>query len=253
MKQLFTIALLISCLSLSAQIKTISILGDSNTWIGGDECNKPRGWNTWFARSMPETKCYSYARSGATWTHTPLTEHNTSENIGVLGNNNVISNQVYRLIDAVNAGKQSSPDLIIIMAGTNDVWFNDKRPHALDTVYSDSTRWMTLASAVKCNVELLRECFPTVSIALLTPMQTTAAELQKITLAGDIIERQGCEMGCNVLRMDRESCVKSELERQRKHYTTDGTHTNAEGARRNGRLVAKWINGLKSQYTETQQ
>ena len=78
----------------------IAILGDSNTWLGGDECDNQKGWNKWFKDILQPASCRSYARSGATWTHTTKTKRDTKENIGKLGKDNVIFNQVMRLKEA---------------------------------------------------------------------------------------------------------------------------------------------------------
>ena len=48
----------------------VAILGDSNTWLGGDQCDQPRGWNKWFKDYFAPASCRSYARSGATLTNT---------------------------------------------------------------------------------------------------------------------------------------------------------------------------------------
>ena len=109
----------------------VVILGDSNTWIGGDDCDQPQGWNKWFKDVFQPTTCKSYARSGATWTNTPQTHRNTLENIEVLGNDNVIYNQICRLQEAIDSGIQHTPQLILILAGTNDAWFTKARPMAL--------------------------------------------------------------------------------------------------------------------------
>ena len=106
----------------------VVILGDSNTWLGGDDCNKPQGWNKWFCDAFQPASCRSYARSGATWTNTPQTRRNTQENIGILGNDNVIYNQICRLEEAIFNGSQPTPQLILILAGTNDAWFLKSRP-----------------------------------------------------------------------------------------------------------------------------
>ena len=55
----------------------VAILGDSNTWIGGDDCDKEKGWNKWFKDFFRPASCKSYARSGATWTNTEVTKANT--------------------------------------------------------------------------------------------------------------------------------------------------------------------------------
>jgi len=233
----------------------VVIFGDSNTWLGGDDCSKPRGWNTWFKKELSPASCRSYARSGATWTNTPSTIINTSENIGVLGDNNVIYNQTQRLFDDIKNHRQPEPQLILIMAGTNDVWFNDKRPQVFqsptlecpsgEALYALSpAKALTLADAVSMNVLLLQQRFPTVRIILLTPMQTTAAPLEDIARAGDIIEDTGRLLSCSVIRMDKDECVSSLAEKLHKRFTADGTHTNEAGARRIGSYVAQQVKAL---------
>ena len=86
----------------------VVILGDSNTWLGGDDCTKPKGWNTWFKEAMKPRSCHSYARSGSTWTHTPNTKRDTKEDIGTIGDNNVIINQIFRLEEAINEGGEGT-------------------------------------------------------------------------------------------------------------------------------------------------
>lgn len=114
----------------------VVILGDSNTFIGGDQCDKPQGWNKWFKELAKPLSCRSYARSGATWTHTSNTVYDIEENTGVLSDNNVIYNQVNRLLKETGEEKtQPTPDLILIMAGTNDLWFASKRRRTLGKVY----------------------------------------------------------------------------------------------------------------------
>ena len=53
----------------------IVLLGDSNPFLGGDDCDKPEGWNKWFKDLAEPLSCRSYARSGATWTHTSKTAY----------------------------------------------------------------------------------------------------------------------------------------------------------------------------------
>lgn len=97
------------CGAIHAQLPChVVLLGDSNTFIGGDACDKPQGWNKWFKDFAKPKSCRSYARSGATWTHTPNTVLDMEENIGVLGDNNVVYNQAMRLLTAVLSGEQPS-------------------------------------------------------------------------------------------------------------------------------------------------
>ena len=225
----------------------IAVLGDSNTWLGGDNCANQRGWTFWFGQEINPKSLRSYARSGATWTNTPTTVANTLEDIGVLGDNNAIYNQVLRL----NADKGPSPDWIIIGAGTNDAWFNRKRPDAF--IQSPAQAWTlsdnevlklkandvtSIAMAVRYNVLLLKKRHPDAKIVLLTPMQTTSAPAQLITQAGDIIEQCAQRLNCYVIRLDKESKVVAQSEKKRRVYTTDGTHTSVKGAKSNGKLIA---------------
>ncbi len=232
----------------------VVILGDSNTWIGGDDCDKPKGWNYWFRRFFAPATCKSYARSGATWTNTNVTKYNVEENIGRLGNDNVIYNQVCRLKNAVGSGSQVKPDLIIIGCGTNDAWFLSKRPKALDTTADQAFAYrgglitskkpsqvLSLAESVRYNCEILMEAFPEAQIILLAPLQTTATSPELIRKTAEIIEGCGSHLSLNVIRLDRDAGIYATQEKVAFRYTYDGTHTSEAGARRIGAYVARQV------------
>lgn len=270
--RVFAVLLCILCLdSVSAQEQytaghdttNVVMLGDSNTWLGGDSCDRPHGWTKWFAEECYPATCRSYARSGATWTATVRTVRDVDEYTEKLGDNNVIYNQICRLMVAVADGRQAYPHTIIISAGTNDAWFVAARPGALDMDASEvfandavghaaddsvngevdtSGSMLTLAGAVRFCCGLLQKTFPDVRIVLLTPLQSTAVSEAGITRAGDIIEECGRCMGLTVIRQDRLGCVARRNEIHRRCMTTDGTHTSVEGARFNGILIAKMLN-----------
>ena len=232
----------------------VVILGDSQTWIGGDNCDKPRGWNKWFCDRFSPKSCKSYARSGATWTNTPQTVANTKENVGVLGDNNVIYNQVQRLKEALADGRQAVPQLIIVYAGANDAWFGSKRPHRFDKradeVNLGSTgtlttlppaQILTLAEAVCHNCLLLRQLCPEAQIVMLTPMQMTKVPTDVVRRVGDIIADCGQRLDINVIRLDKHGSVNAMQEKKAFSMTTDGVHTSERGAQKNGYYVAEQI------------
>ena len=232
----------------------VVILGDSNTWIGGDECDQPQGWNKWFKDVFQPTTCKSYARSGATWTNTPQTHRNTLENIEVLGNDNVIYNQICRLQEAVDSGIQDKPQLIVILAGTNDAWFTKARPKALSKSVCKAcstdcckitdrpvNEVLTLAESVCYGCELLKAAYPEARIILLTPLQSVAAGTENITKASDIIEDCGQRMGLSVIRLDKDGGIDAAKEKVKHHLTIDGTHTSKAGARLVGTFIAQQI------------
>lgn len=229
----------------------VVLLGDSNTSIGGDSCNKERGWSKWFKEAYAPKTCISYARSGATWTNNALTKKNIEENVAKLSDNNVIYNQVSRFMEAYKSGKQPEPSLIIIACGTNDAWFESQRPEIYsmnaakafksslhDLMMKKVHQVTSLAESVRYNCEILRESFPDARIVLLTPLQSTHAGEAKIKKVGDVIEDCGKRLGVTVIRQDEVCCVKFVEERIKKHYTTDGTHTSVLGAQKNGELIA---------------
>lgn len=233
----------------------VVLLGDSNTWIGGDDCSKEKGWPKWFIETFGPQSCRSYARSGATWTNTPNTVRNLSAYSEVIDDNNVIYNQIERLKAAVDKGEQPSPEVIIIGAGTNDAWFWKKRPHVfsqnvaevfgaqdgLVTSVAKPSDAVTLAASVRLGCELLMEKFPDAQIVLLTPAQATACGYSNIRDVADIIEACGNRLSLTVIRLDKEGGIYTGAEHVKKTNTSDGTHTSVKGALRHGRFIARQL------------
>lgn len=257
------VTLLITALVMALQVMAggmnVLIFGDSNCWIGGDDCSKEQGWTKWFVDDFKPASCRSYARSGATWTHTDNTTENIKENIEVLGDNNVIYNQIRRAQIDVSEGDLPMPDLVIVAAGANDVWFVKKRPDALNTgdLLSLSTssdeftglipinRLTSLTKVVGYDVSLLKKSFPGAVIVLVTPSQSTRYKNDDVLLAGNLIERAVAQMqGVFVLRLDKEGVIKREQELKAKKFTTDGVHTTVAGAQSNGKLISSKVKKL---------
>ena len=267
LKTIITLILLIFTTLASAQTQhdtiDVAILGDSNTWLGGDDCTKPKGWNTYFKAEFKPRSCVSLARSGASWTHTPQTVRNTAEYAAKPTPNNVIYNQVERLKEKIDSGKIATPNLIIIACGTNDGWFRNRYPNLFDTfasaklcAYPDSiilqpvNKMLSLGESVLFNCTLLQNYFPKARIILLTPMQTTAVPLSVISDIGNIIEEIGKFLCISTIRQDKICCVKSADERKVKVNTYDGTHTSKIGAQKNGKIIALEISKLLTQNQE---
>lgn len=231
----------------------VVVLGDSNTWIGGDDCSKPRGWTYWFARKFPHKSLRSYARSGATWTNTANTVKDTENNIGVIGDQNVIYNQVERLIDAVNAGEQDSPEIVIIAAGTNDAWFSDMRPglfsKTVDEVFSSSelsvdkspSEVLTLLESVKYSVEKLAKRFPKAEIVILIPPQIKKCDYASQRKVRDLLLEAGLRLSVPVIDLHGAGGTNMTLETAEHTNTYDGVHFSEAGASRQGSYVASQL------------
>lgn len=250
---LLVLLLIITGKGLAQSPLHVVALGDSNTWLAGDSCNNPKGWITALKQQLQPASCRSYARSGATWTHTEQTKYNTKEYTSLLGDDNVIYNQVNRLRDACNDSTQHVPDLILILAGTNDMWFEAKRPKAFtrsaedvcaDTTHLYPTRQpnevLTMAEAIRYDYEMLREFCPEATIILLTPMQATKVSREVVTKTGELIDQCGAMLELPVIRLD-EVGIDSDEEQRAFRYTSDGVHTNKEGALLIGSFVAEKV------------
>lgn len=235
----------------------IAVLGDSNTAIGGDNCDNKLGWTYWLAKEWQPASIRSFARSGATWTHTPQTRYNTEENIGIIGNDNVIYNQVCRLKEAVKRKETAVPQLILIAAGTNDVWFANKRPQVyaqtVEQVFAQQKQFITnkkaneitgMAEAIRYDCELLMEAFPQAQIVLLTPMQTIQAPIADIIHAGNVIESTANYLSIPVIRQDKGGSIYATREKQQSTMSSDGTHVNEKGAQHNGYWIAHQLLAL---------
>ena len=225
--------------------KRVAILGDSMTWIGGDSCQNEKGWTWHFKRAAKPKSIDIYARSGATWTNTATTRTAPEAYTEVLDDNNVIFNQVVRLIAAADKDAARTPDVIVIAAGGNDAWFHAKRPGCFDVnkpvpdiaAQNDPAAFTTLKSSVTLACTMLSNRFPKARIVLVTPAEMTKTSVENINKVGDIIEQTGAELGLKTLRADKHVDIKRSVELKNHVNTYDGVHTNPSGAK----LLADYI------------
>lgn len=211
----------------AGEAPVVAFLGDSNLWIGGDDCANPRSWSYWFCQKTSPLAARCYARSGATWTHTADTKIDTAFYSEVLASQNVVRPQTERLIGSVSAGWFPSPTLIFIAAGTNDAWFAERRPGLWGDDISVPT---TLTGSIAASVNRLHEVFPEARIILLTPPPTAATTPDRIERVSDIIVTTAGRLAVEVVRLDTISQIEPAREKRVPRYTTDGTHTSPEGA-----------------------
>lgn len=244
MKRILSVLVcILAVTTLMARDVRYAFLGDSNTWNGGVRCTNPDSWTYWFMQQMQPATCYNYARSGATWTNTSETLRLPHDSTAVLSPQNVLFNQVVRLLQATQLHLQSDPDVIIIMAGTNDAWFEQKRPGIWDMTVEEAFEIPTdqlikkepaeitsLALSVRYAVETLQLAFPMAQIVLITPMPTTKAPQEKIRRVAEILDGCGLAVGTPVIHLENETVE-----------TKDGTHTSVNGARRLGQKIASLI------------
>lgn len=240
-----------------AESLDVVLLGDSNIWIGGDDCSKPESWSKWFADEFKPASIKSYARSGATWTNTASTKRDIIAFSKVLEDNNVIYNQVERLLDDVKVKRQVPPEVILIAAGTNDAWFANRRPNIFsvtpEKAFGNFGTLMTtakpseatsLAESVRLSCELLMENLPETQIVLITPVQAPVCDYDRFRQVADIIEECGRRMSLGVIRLDNGTGIYSPIEKNSKNLTSDGVHTSQKGAKRLGKYIANQLHSI---------
>ena len=230
----------------------VALLGDSMTWISGQKCNLPKGWAYYLDQAGIADTIMLFARSGATWTNCAATPIDTKAYSAVVEDHNVIYNQVIRLID--HCKNNPAPDKILVYAGANDAWFDNKRPGLFepnkrplpeDIDSAKPNEFTTMEGSIMLVVEMLRSHFPQAEITFLTPVEAGKIPTAKINAVGDKIEEVGGKLGIRTLRGDRHIPLRHAEEAGKlRKYTTDGAHTNPAGAR----LIADYL--LKEVFTK---
>ena len=237
--------------------KRIAILGDSITWLALATVNYNRGWVTHFRELLKFAELRNYARSGATWAHTANTKYNITEYTESLSDDNVIYNQVNRLINDVDNNGVTAPDFIIILAGTNDAWYPQYRPDAVaDTpasVMSDESVWLnvktigsltSIPKAMRYVAEMIWNKFPNCQVVVTTPLQSTAFTTDRREAIADSIKGSADYLSWAVIEQDKVCDISRIREHQGYYMTYDGTHTSEAGAKMVGVILASQLTAL---------
>lgn len=220
-------------------------LGDSNLWIGGDDCSKDCSWSHEVCKSF-NARGINLARSGATWTCTSTTREAPEEYSEKLSDNNVIFNQVVRLMN-INFEKDYGkwPDAIFVAAGTNDAWFEQHRPGMwnmspaqawqLSEVLADAepSKLTSLPAAVVNALCIIAEGFEDSRIVVVGPPLTTACSEEKVHKVSRTIQQSLGDLAESItfVKLDSPEIIDPTVEKTAPTLTTDGTHTNHRGAK----------------------
>lgn len=236
--------------------KRIAILGDSITWLSMSS-NTNRGWVTHFRELLKFAELRNYARSGATWSHTGNTKYNITEYTESLSDDNVIYNQVNRLINDVDNNGVTAPDFIFILAGTNDAWYPQYRPDAVaDTpasVMSDESVWLnvkaigsltSIPKAMRYVAEMIWDKFPDAQVVVTTPLQSTAFTTDRREAIANCIKGSADYLSWATIEQDKVCDISRIRESQGYSMTYDGTHTSEAGAKMVGEILASQLTAL---------
>ncbi|MBD5176444.1 MAG: SGNH/GDSL hydrolase family protein [Bacteroidales bacterium] len=233
-------------------ISAIAFLGDSNVWLGGDDCSRPDSWSHWFAAASDADVVRSFARSGATITNVATTPADTLCYTELLNDSNTLYHQAIRLNGAVERGEFPSPDLIILYGGSNDAWFSDRRPglfcgagEARDisaaTLPGEAT---TLRSSLGLLTSVLRKGNPRSEIVVVGPPYMTRTSRESIKAVADVMQEFAEGEGLQIIRLDTDSLINPDVEKRSFTLTRDGAHTTPDGARLIGEYVIAHLQRL---------
>ena len=224
--------------------KNIMVLGDSITEI-------EIGWVQRFKQIIKPKTWTNLAVGGAKWCN----EDNTVIDGTTSGDNNVISNQVYKAIN----GSYPTPDIIIISAGTND--WRDTTEDIEKQFTNRSNSYIPLSSvdlkswsgAIRYAIEKLSTKWLNVQIFICTPNQATEGKKAYISIRdkGKIIKDVCHRLSIPVLDVGGECGICGLYENNNGsngRYLWDGLHENSSGAYKHGEYIAKQIASRYVQY-----
>ncbi len=168
---------------------------DKNVVFFGDSITANRDWWVTDMLRQTEFKSYlNYAISGATWSHTATTAYNTNPTGGPISPDNVIWNQINKYI----AGGDSDPDIVVIMAGTND-YLRDKGSASVafdgSPQTADPTDKLTVATAFRFCCELIKSTYPDARIIVTSPIPRAEATQPATEECRTVINDCALQMG----------------------------------------------------------
>ena len=224
--------------------KNIMVLGDSITEI-------EIGWVQRFKQIIKPKTWTNLAVGGAKWCN----EDNTVIDGTTTGDNNVISNQVYKAIN----GSYPTPDIIIISAGTND-WRSTTEDIEKQFTNGGNTyiplsnvNLKSWSGAIRYAIEKLSTKWLNAQIFICTPNQATEGKKAYISIRdkGKIIKEVCHRLSIPVVDVGGECGICGLYENNNSsngRYLWDGLHENSSGAYKHGEYIAKQIASRYVQY-----
>lgn len=221
-------------------------LQDKNIVFFGDSITDNETFNSYFPASFglyasPKTIKY-YSRGGAQITN--VAEVTTDDDGNITDYGNTIYNQYVTMKADVESGAIKTPDIILVMAGTNDaknlVNYGDKDVVFTGTAQSeDITTLTTLRDSIRLICDSVYTDFPNSNIIFITPIPYAQGK-DKYELGmrvRDVIIECMEIIGLPYIDASTKCGISFYREQIQKKYTTDLIHLTKDGAN----LVAKFI------------
>jgi lysophospholipase L1-like esterase len=156
---------------------------------------------------------------------------------------NIITNQVNKLLTGIQNSTYTKPDVVLIHAGVNDRMDSDTGPDGDTSMYGDpntvfdpsvdysaitdygDSRLCTLAGGIRMAVETLWATYPDIRVVLTTPIYTGGAYNYKVQKINKIIKECAAWLSVPVIDLTYESQIY-----QRGTYWVDSLHPNEVGS-----------------------
>lgn len=250
--------------------KVIYVLGDSITWLGGDNCDgvqgqySHQGWTEYVKNRLNPKKMKSYARSGATLSCYTTSSENASAYERSPSVTNILWNQVIRMANDIKNGAEQ-PDYILIAAGCNDAYVYETESVGLQNQHiaaqnfladevdavmtsSISSSWYgekvpsecsSIAKTLRWMKDAFTEICPKTQVILMTPLQSHYSTLSTQRQVTERMEECAIYLSWNTINQGKECGISRLQESKGFFFTYDGTHTSAFGANYVGAIIAK--------------
>lgn len=183
----------------------------------------------------------SYAVGYARWTLASDTAEDLTTHTHAAASWNVIWNQVNRLKNDVTNGVINTPDVIVILAGTNDVYLKQTMG-AVETAFDGNdilsksfSQVTNMAQSIRYTCEYIKSLYPDAQVILATPIQRTDMEVWECR---DIILGCAQKMSMNTIDMTAELGIYGYSESVKQHYLSGIVHPNQD---KGSRLIARFI------------
>lgn len=194
-------------------------------------------------------------------TDVPLNGNYTDTSDG--GVHNVVCNQVYYWLN--NAPDDAIPDIIIISAGTNDVYTSPSQLETDVNVYATTSGWIdvdtidrtTFEGAMRWITSKLRTKYPNAAIVFASPIQSAqnigVDKSIDVFLAKEAKMRRACDhLSAKLIEATSRSGITGEFESNGTNgrYLIDGLHPNTNGGNVLGTFYANSLISMFSKKLE---
>ena len=191
-------------------------------------------------------KCYG--RGNAKWTFQTGTTYNVTDTSNTMLHNNVIWNQFNRMKVDVENGIIPTPDVICIMAGTND-GYKSEDVGDIDTAFAaekiltkDYKTLNNVAQSIRYVVEDIKQNYPHVQVILCTPIPAGTKYIWKLVKpVADMIKMCAQNMGLMCIDQFYESGISWSSEQYVGYVDLvgDGIHLTEIGGKKIASFLAR--------------